>query len=212
MKLQPIKPQPNTERDNPVQAREERVIDYLRAAIFDGSCGLADVPELIKRVIREDLWRRRVLPGTGETVVFSRFEAFLHTSPPEGLGTDYKTLHRLCADDVETVDLLEQTKRSRNRGGDRRSAAFKDDNVNFERTNQGNSLEYALKRLRRHRPDLHGQIIEGRLSVNQAMIRAGYRKPPMKISRALHETAAALKSVFAPKQLEELIALLRQPD
>ena len=211
MKLQPIKAQPITERDNP-SPQQERVIEYLRAAIFDGRCGLSDVPALINRVIREDLWRRRVLPGSGETVVFSRFEAFLQAAPPEGLGTDYKTLHRLCADDVETIDLLEQTKRSRNRGGDRRSAAFKDDNVNFERASQGNSVAYALRRLRRHRPDLHRQVIEGEMSVNRAMIEAGYRRQPLKISRDVRETAMALKSVFALGQLEDLIALLQQSD
>jgi len=197
----------NAQRQN---AAQERVIEYLRTAIFDGRCGLSDVPELIKRVVKEDLWRTRTLPKTGETVVFSSFEEFLRTSAPEGLGTDYQTLHRLCANDLETLDLLEQTKTLRKRGGDRRSETFKDDNVNFEKSSQGNSLTYALRRLRQHRPDLHGQIIAGELSVNRAMIEAGYRKQPLKISRDVRETAAALKSVFVPKQLEELITLLRQ--
>jgi hypothetical protein len=158
-----VKQKSNIERENLAQ---ERVIEYLRAAIFDGRCGLNDVPELIKRVIREGLWRRRVLPATGETIVFSRFEAFLRASPPEGLGTDYKTLHRLCAHDLVTIDLLEQTKQARKRGGDRKSETFKDNNVNFEKAKKGNSIEYAFKRLRQQRPDLHRQIIEGKLSVN----------------------------------------------
>lgn len=197
------------QRQNPDR---ERVIEYLRAAIFDGKCGLSDVPALIKRVIKEDLWQMRVLPGTGETVVFKRFEAFLRAAPPEGLGTDYKTLHKLCADDLETVVLLERTKTLRKQGGDRKSKNFKDDNVNFEKASKGNSLEYALNRLRRHRPDLHGQIIKGEMSVNQAMIQAGFRKQPVQISCDLQKTAATLKLVFSSLQLENLISLLQQSD
>lgn len=204
-----MKQQSYIKRENPAQ---DRVIEYLRTAIFDGKCGLKDVPELIKRVIKEDLWRERMLPGTGETVVFGSFEEFTRTPPPEGLGTDYKTLSKLCAGDAETLDLLEQTRKSRKRGGDRRSENFKDNNENFERVKKGNSTEYALKRLRRHRLDLHRQVIAGKLSINQAMIEAGYRKQPLKISYDLQKTVVILKSTFAPSQLEELIALLRQSD
>ena len=112
-------------------------------------------------------------------------------------GADYKMLHRLCAGDAETLDLLAQASRSRKRGGDRRSESFKVDDGNFEPTKKGNSVEYALKRLRRQRPDLHRQVIEGKLSVNRAMIVASYRKRPLPISRDLNKTAAVLRTVFS---------------
>jgi hypothetical protein len=44
------------------------------------------------------------------------------------------------------------------------------------------------------------------------MIQAGYWKPAVQMSRNLEKTVLALKSVFSPAQLEELIALLQQSD
>lgn len=188
----------------------ERVIEYLRVAILDGKCGLVDVPELIKRVVREDLWRERILAATGEKIVFREFAEFMRTAPPEGLGTDNQTLRRLCADDPEAIGLLDRVKASRTRGGDRKSRNFKNNNVNFEKVKKGNSIEYALKRLRQQRPDLYQCVINSNLTVNQAMIEAGYRKRPLQITLDLNKTAAALKSVLSPGQIEQLISLLQR--
>lgn len=52
----------------------------------------------------------------------------------------------------------------------------KDDNVPFEKPQLGNSRSYALRRLRELRPDLHGKVLANELSVNRAMIAAGFRK------------------------------------
>ncbi len=38
---------------------EDRLVDFLRSAIYDGSAGLSDVPALVKRVIEENLWQER---------------------------------------------------------------------------------------------------------------------------------------------------------
>ncbi len=196
----------------PTKNKGERVIEYLRAAIFDGKCGLRDVPELVKQIIREDLWRTRVLPKSGEKIEFTSFAEFLAAAPPEGLGADYQTLRKLCFDDPQTLELLELTRASRAQGGDRRSADFKDNNVIFEKAGQGNSTGYALKRLRKSRPDLHEQVIKRKMSVNQAMVRAGFRKRPVQITNDLHKTAEALKSAFSAGELEQLISLLQAND
>jgi hypothetical protein len=185
-----------------------RVIEYLRTAIFDGKCGLSDVPELIKRVINEELWRERTLPKTGEIVVFKTFEEFLQTSPPQGLGTDYKMIQRLCAENLETLDLLELVKKKRTHGGNRKSESFKRNNVTFEISKRGNSVEYALKRLRKEKPDLHKQIIEGKLSVNQAMIAAGFRQKKVQITKDVHAVGRFIKANFSDAEIGEILELL----
>jgi hypothetical protein len=55
------------------QFTNERVIEYLRIAVFDGKCGLKDVPNLIKQVIRKEFWRERTLPKISEKVVLRSF-------------------------------------------------------------------------------------------------------------------------------------------
>lgn len=42
-------------------------------------------------------------------------------------------------------------------------------------TRQGNSRSYTLDRLKRERPDLYAQVINGELKANRAAIRAGFR-------------------------------------
>ena len=188
---------------------DERIIEYLRTAIFEGNCGLKDVPELIKRVIKEELWRERTLPKTGEKVVFGSFEKFLRTSPPEGLGTDLRTVRKLCNEDVETLDLLEQVKLKRFHGGDRKSDSFKNGNTNFERPEVKNTKSYGLKRLRTQRPDLHKLAIEGKLSVNQAMIEAGFRKRKFQISNEIEKVYKFIKQNFTVDEIRLLINLLK---
>jgi hypothetical protein len=186
----------------------ERVIEYLRTAVFDGKCGLKDVPELIKRVIKEELWRERTLPKTSEKVVFGSFEEFLQTSPPEGLGTDLKTIRKLCNEDVETLDLLEQVKLKKFRGGDRKSESFKDGNTNFEIPEVKNTKSYGLNRLRNQRPDLHKLVIEGKLSVNQAMIEAGFRNRKFQITKDIEKVCEFIKQNFRDDEIVELVNLL----
>lgn len=190
------------------QITNERIIEYLRTAVFEGNCGLKDVPELIKRVIKEELWRERTLPRTREKVVFSSFEQFLQTSPPEGLGTDLKTIRKLCNEDVETLDLLEQVKLKRFRGGDRKSESFKDGITNFEIPEVKNTRSYGLKRLRTQRPDLHKLVIEGKLSVNQAMIMANFRKQKFQITKDIEKVCEFIKQNFTDYEIIKIVNIL----
>lgn len=156
---------------------EDRLIDYLRSAISDGNAGLSDVPALVKRVIEENLWQERYVRQSKETISFKTFRAFVEAAPPEGLGTNLKTLRRLCTDAPQVLDLIEQMREPRKRGGDRRSQKFKDfklNNILFEKPEQGNAGSCSLRRLRDKRADLHQKVLAGEMSVNKAMIAAGF--------------------------------------
>lgn len=48
----------------------ERVVDCLWSAIVDAGSGLADVPQLLKQVIREGLWRERKSLQSDEQIQF----------------------------------------------------------------------------------------------------------------------------------------------
>ena len=190
---------------------KERVIDFLRSAITDGSAGLTDVPALIKRVIEEDLWRERFVFQSKEIIRFISFQEFVETAPPEGLGTTLKLLRRLCADYPVVLDLLEQTQEPKRRGGDRRSQKLKEnksDNVKFENSLRGNSSAYSLKKLRTNRPDLHRKVLAKELSVNQAMIAAGFRQKTIFIINDVNKTALVIRKHFNRQEIETLIKCL----
>lgn len=64
-------------------------------------------------------------------------------------------------------------------GGDRRSEeAIKGDNITLDDSGdgRGTSRQYALRRLRKSRPDLHKQVIAGKKSAHKAMKEAGFVK------------------------------------
>ena len=190
---------------------DDRLVDFLRSAVSDGSAGLSDVPALVKRVIEENLWRERYIHQSKETISFKDFREFVEAAPPEGLGTTLKVLQRLCSDDARAVDLIEQTSATRKRGGDRRSEkfkSFKQDNVTFEKLPRGNSVKYSLRRLRETRADLHQKVLAGELSVNQAMIAAGFRKKSICITKDIGKTARAIREYLNPEEIGRLIEYL----
>ena len=89
-------------------------------------------------------------------------------------------------DNINTIlrDLLDQARQNPH-GGDRRSEAaqieaaamssIKSDNVTLD--DRGNSDTYALRRLRKDRPDLHARVLAGELSPHGAMVAVGYSLP-----------------------------------
>ncbi len=82
------------------KSNDDRVVNYLRSAVTDGSAGLNDVPALLKRVTEEGLWRERFVQQSKQSTCFTSFIEFVETAPPEGLGTNMRSLQRLCADET----------------------------------------------------------------------------------------------------------------
>jgi hypothetical protein len=72
--------------------------------------------------------------------------------PLEGLGSDVKTLERMCADDKETLSLITQA--AKGKQGERTDLI---DNVNKvgSSTPEGNSRQAALRSLRKNAPLIH---------------------------------------------------------
>ena len=174
------------------------LIDYLRSAIGDGAAGLRDAPSLLRQIIESELWRERFVAQTKATVRFKTFDQFIAAAPPEGLGASKRLLYKICADDIALLDLLDRTFKSGQRGGDRRSESFKRNIVSFENKNKscGNSLVYALRRLREMRPDLHQKVLVKELSVYKAMVEAGLRKRSVVVVADITKICEVIKSNF----------------
>lgn len=187
------------------------LIDYLRSAISDGAAELLDAPSLLRQIIEGEPWRERYVPQTKEFARFGPFDEFIAATPPEGLGASKRLLYKICADDIALLDLLDRTFNSGQRGGDRRSQCFKRDIVSFENKNKsrGNSLVYALRRLREMRPDLHQKVLVKELSVHKAMVEAGLRKKSVVVVADITKICEVIKSNFTPSQIAGIIEQLK---
>jgi hypothetical protein len=137
-------------------------------------------PAAITVVLRKDCWRRRYDKRLKRVIEFDRFEDFVTTPPLEGLGASIDLLRKMCQDDIEACDLIDRVTAGR-WGGDRKSEhAIKDANSNLDELEKptGTTRRYALRRLRKDRPDLHARVLGGELSANAAMVEAGFRRKP----------------------------------
>lgn len=194
----------------PAPSRQSpQTVELLRLAIDGATATLNDVPRLLKQVIRERIWRDRVVEQTGKAIRFADFYEFVQTAPPEGMGTDIKRIQRLCADDVEALDMIDRLLQ-RKRGGDRSSNVCSHDIVKVDPCGGGNSREYALRRLRNHRPDLHAEVIAKHLSPHKAMQIAGFRHRTFTVPFDPDEAARAIVKRFNDRQLSQILCVIRE--
>lgn len=189
-----------------------RVISSARLAVRDGMGGLHGVPALLKRILKEEMWREFVVAETGQIQRYNRFVDFIATPPLEGLGTDLKTVTKLCEDDPEALDLLNRVAIEKP-GGNRQSAEVKSIHSNIMNAftpPQGTTRAYSLRRLAADAPMLHTRVLAGELSPHAAMVEAGLRDRTISIPVDAEKAARAIRRHFTPDQIATLIDLLTE--
>jgi hypothetical protein len=183
-----------------------RVISSARLAVRDGVGGLHGVPALLKRILKEEMWREFVVAETGQVQRYDRFIDFVTTPPLEGMGTDLRTVTKLCEDDPEALDLL--NKATIKGQGDR--TELHNNIMKLDRTPQGTSRAYSLRKLAADAPMLHTRVLAGELSPHAAMVEAGFRDRAISVPVDAEKAARAIRRHFTPDQIAELINLLSE--
>lgn len=175
------------------------------------------VPRLIKRILHEDLWRRRiVLTGSIGLVEFEWFEDFVREMPPRGLGQDPDTVKELIEHDLEALDVFDQAMQRKGGWASRRTTS--------NRTSSGAgattdarfpapfSRQGVLRRLRKDAPDLHARVLGGELAPSAAVTEANWRPRYARVPITTPEHAARiLRRHFTDDQLRAIARLLLEP-
>ena len=74
----------------------------------------------------------------------------------------------------------------------------------------GNAAEYALRRLRKDRPDIHARVLTGEITANAGMIKLGFRKKrPSKKQTILQKIIKLLPQLSADDR-DQLLAILSE--
>jgi hypothetical protein len=181
------------------------VVDALSSALDRGGHGLSNAPALLRRVLTEESWRE-FETQRGEVVRHERFVEFVTTPPLKGLGTTLDLIQRIVSGDADLVDLLDRELAGRS--GTRTDLV---DNINEVGRPDGTSRQQALRRLRKDAPELHADVLAGRLSAHAAMVQAGLRSRTISVpSDRPDRAAAALRRNMSPEDLAELRRLLDQ--
>lgn len=181
------------------------IVAHLNRALLDGSRDLKTVPSLIKRIIADGMWRERVDPASGRKVgPFKSFAEFVGTPAGKGgLGSSLAQLRGLCAQDIEARDVLDAQLQKEGHPGERTDLG---NNVPEVKRPEGNTEAKALRRLRKDRPDLHAQVIAGRVSANWAMVEARFR--PRTISVPVTRPEAVARSLLKHMSADDLALLI----
>lgn len=181
------------------------LVESLSTSLRATENGLQTVPELLRRVIREDSWREFTTPR-GELVEYEHFSDFVAAAPSAGLGASTDLLRRIVGDDTETLALLDSALNNHEASGPR---ALSLDTEAPPGTQPPRRQAAAMRRLERERPDLHEQVLAGGISTNKAMIEAGFRARTVNVPVSRPEAAArALRRSFNQEEIEHLIKLL----
>ncbi|MBL3670653.1 hypothetical protein JL475_32730 [Streptomyces sp. M2CJ-2] len=181
------------------------LVEALGSSLRRGGNALEDVPALVKRVLREEAWREYVTPR-GEVIQHDRFADFITTPPTAGLGASVDLVRRIVLPDPEALDLLDQAIVGRQ--GERTDLVS---NRNEVPRPVGTTKAAALRKLRKDKPELHADVLAGRLSAHAAMIQAGFRPKTVSVPVDRPETVArTLRKNLAPEDLAELVRLLSE--
>ncbi|MBE0448966.1 MAG: hypothetical protein IBX64_12905 [Actinobacteria bacterium] len=179
----------------------DQIVDALRQSIYRTDGGLNNVPGLLKRLLKEEGWKKRIIERTGEIVEFDSFSKFVTTPPLEGLGAEINLVKRIISNDKEALDLLDRA--LQNPHGKHCDV----NNVNVRP--QGNSEKTALRRLRKDKPELHKEVLEGNLSAHAAMVKAGFRLKTVSVPIGRPDSiASTLRKHMSVRDLERLAHLL----
>jgi hypothetical protein len=177
--------------------RNGHLVEMLGSALRDGGHALDAVPGLLKQLLAEKGWRK-FETQRGERKDYERFADFAAAPPLAGLGASVSTVRKLLVDDGEALDLLDEE--LRNPVGHPR----KGNNITRSKR-PGTSKEQALRRLRKDAPELHAEVIAGRLKANAAMVQAGFR--PRTSTVRIDDPASVARTLRAHMTADQLTAL-----
>lgn len=188
------------------------LVESLESSIQRGGNALADVPGLLKRVLREDAWRE-FATRRGELVRHEKWSSFVTTPPLAGLGADEALIDRIVGKgDPQLIRMLKSA-----RAGKRGSVSILDKtdtitaesavNVSVSRDRDADDLD----RLARDHPDEYAAVERGDKSINAAAISAGIRRRRVPVRLDSPESAAeTLRKHMPPEARRRLAELLTQ--
>lgn len=215
-------------RDQPATA-----VAALARFIDQGESGLSHIPDLLAEVLTGRYWETGYWDFLHDKQVHPKsFLEFVTAEPMEGLGTTVEFLRKNIPHELKSAldEVLQRppgnpTGRNQYSGtvfeqlgdehwcidGCNECEGGNVDNVHNSERPTGNSESTALRRLRKDRPDLHAQVLNGELSAHAAAVQAGFRPKTCTIRTDKPESiVATLRRQLAPETLAMVTKLLAE--
>lgn len=191
---------------NDLMRERGAVIRSAATMLRHGEVDLESMPELVLRIIDEQMWRQRAIPEEEWRLSrkFNSFEEFVTSPPYEGMGTTIQMLKDVCHRNPKAVDaIVNAVRRPEGAKGHRTH-----DNISSTDPAWGTSQEQALRRLRDKRPDLHTRVLNRELSAHAAMLEAGFRRKTITVR--VDDPASAARTLRRHFSADDLTRLIEE--
>lgn len=139
-------------------------------SLYEATGGLRQFPSLLKKVIAERAWERRVCRG--KVVELGGLRDLITAKPVEGWGEDPSKVEAVIRDDPEALAAFREAMKHQ---GERTDLG---NNVpEVERQHRGTSRAYSISRVQREcDPETVAAVMAGEMSANAALVKAGVRE------------------------------------
>ena len=153
-------------------------------SLYEATGGMKHFPKLLKKIIINKAWERRV--NKGRLIELKSLRELITEKPIRGWGEDPKKVEAVIKDDPECLALFYEAMQLTNQHDKLTNIVSKPEQSKEKRnTIQGNSKAYTCERLSKVAPELFEEVKAGRMSANAAAIKAGIRKKPTAYEIAL---------------------------
>lgn len=149
-----------------------QLVDTAYGSYREAGSGLKYFPALMKKIISNKAWEKRVKQG--KVIELSSLRDLIIKAPIEGWGEDPAKIEALIRDDVEALAMWREAMQHQGERNDLDN--FNNNVIEVKNSVQGNSRSYTVARLKQQAPELFEKVVSGELSANAAAIQAGFRK------------------------------------
>lgn len=146
-------------------------------SLYEATGGLKQFPGLLKKIIDNEAWKRRI--NKGKLIELNSLRELITEKPIRGWGEDPRKVEAVIKDDPECLAKFREAMKEQGKRNDLLSC----DSQRSETAKGTGNKAYTCERLRRQAPELFEEVKAGRMSANAAAIKAGIRKKPAPLNQ-----------------------------
>jgi hypothetical protein len=169
-------------------------------AFYSATGGLNSVPGLLKKIIVNRAWERRV--NKGKVIELASLRELITSKPIRGWGEDPKKVEAVIKDHPEVLAMYREAMKLK--CGRKEQENYHNNVMVIEQTpKQGNSKAYTLSRLEREAPELFKAVCDGKTTANAAAIEAGFRQKTFTVVAG--DSVRAVKSLLKHYSKDDIL-------
>jgi hypothetical protein len=136
-------------------------------SLYEATGGLRQFPSLLKKLIAERAWERRVCRG--KVIELKSLRELITAKPVHGWGEDPSKVEAVIRDDPEALAAFREAMKHQGKADD-----F---SYNVREESSGNSRAYSISRVQREcDSETVAAVMAGEVSPNAALVKAGVRE------------------------------------